>query len=425
MKLSDLAPSFTDTVTSHYKQNRLLLVHPRSQFRNLQIASLLNEAPCPIYYYGLGIGDSTVSNFISNLFRALSDENTAFSNDVDLSLAETPDLLPDLAGRLANKLNDLHSEDYILVLDDFDWADEVPEIQTFVEILLENMPPQCHLLISSRTMPRMPWTSLVARGEALVIRDNKALSGDEYSANPNEMPNVEVFAFGPGLVMINGQIITSWDGHIPKLLFFFVLDRKLVTRDEICATFWPDLAGQQVVNVFHVTKRRLHKALEFDALTHDGGYYRINPQFNIQYDVHSYVDNLVAARNASGSEANANWHQAIESYRGPYLQGYDNAWVVSRRNDFREGYVEALTELGNLRGIDGDYKAALAFYRRAVNEAYMREDIHRSILLCYDKLGRRSEAAAHYQDFVAYLNKTLKIRPSPETRVVYDKIIGA
>ena len=54
----------------------------------------------------------------------------------------------------------------------------------------------------------------------------------------------------------------------------------MVTRADICQAFWPELPLDQAVNVFHVTKRRLHKALGFDVLVHEGGHYRVNPALN-------------------------------------------------------------------------------------------------------------------------------------------------
>ncbi|HEC22728.1 MAG TPA: hypothetical protein ENI95_07410, partial [Chloroflexi bacterium] len=321
-------------------------------------------------------------------------------------------------------LADLHSEDYLLILGEYDRADDVQDIQAFIEYLLDYLPPQCHLLISSRTMPRLPWVALVAKRQAVVLKDSQMLTGSFYTGDLTENPNVEVFALGPGYVMVNGRHVSTWEGHLPRLLFFFALDRPMVTRADICQAFWPDLPIDQAVNVFHVTKRRLHKALGFDVLVHEGGHYRVNPALNLKYDVVEFVDSLVEARSRQGEDASPYWQHAIDLYRGEYLQGHDDDWIVTRRADFREGYLEALTELGRIRQSERHYEAALGLFLRAVSEAPNREDLHREVIRLYGLLGRRGEAAEHYQKLEADLRERYGIEPSPETREVYQEAVG-
>jgi len=198
----------------------------------------------------------------------------------------------------------------------------------------------------------------------------------------------------------------------------------MVTRADICQAFWPDLPLDQAVNVFHVTKRRLHKALGFDVLVHKGGHYRVNPALKLQYDVLEFVGSLVEARSASGEDAAPHWQYAIDLYRGDYLQGHDDPWIVSRRADFREGYLEALTEMGHIRAEQGQYEIALGLFLRAVSEAGNREDLHREVLKLYGRLGRRGEAAEHYQNLMIELEERYKIAPAPETQAIYQDIIS-
>src|SRR5690606_10243289 len=192
--------------------------------------------------------------------------------------------------------------------------------------------------------------------------------------------NLKVFALGPSFVLLNGKMIDTWEGHLPRLLFFFALDRPVITRSEICQAFWPELDTDQAVNVFHVTKRRLHKALGFDVLVHDGGYYRGNPTVAIHDGVMGCVGALVEGRSREGDEAVAAWQRAVNLYRGPFLQGHSDEWIVSRRTDFRAGYLEALTEMARARQDEGRAEHALGLYLRAIGEDPRREDLHRAVM---------------------------------------------
>lgn len=425
MSLKDLVIPSLEALAAHYVQNKLLLIHPSSRYRTLLIAALIDSPPCPLYYYGLGVEDVDLAQFLAGFSRAMSDQSPTFGRYLNQVRNQAPDDLQQLAEALAADLDSLEEIDYLLIIDEYDRADTVLDIQTFVEYLLSRLPAQCHLLINSRTLPRLPWVALVAKHEAVVLRDAVMLTSGFYSEHTAENPNVEVYALGPGYVMVNGQHVTTWEGHLPRLLFFFALDRPLVTRSDICQAFWPELLLDQAVNVFHVTKRRLHKALGFDVLVHEGGHYRVNPALNLQYDILEFVGHLVEARGAhSPEEAAPHWQAAIDLYRGHYLQGHSDPWIVERRGDFREGYLEAMTQLAIIREDEGHDEAALGLYLRAVGEAYNREDLHREVIRLYGKLGRRSEAAEHYKKLEADFKERYGISPSPETQAIYQDAIG-
>lgn len=418
-----VAPSI-ETLAAHFATNKLLLIHPSSRYRTLLIAALIDDPPAPLYYYSLGIQDNSLAQFLTGLSQALGDQSPTFGRHLNAARNDSPGDVEKLSEALAADLADLNAEDYLLILDEYDRADAVQEIQSFIEALLDKLPEQCHLLINSRTLPRLPWVALVAKHEAVVLRDSKLLTSGFYSERLSENPNVEVYALGPGYVLVNGQTVTTWEGHLPRLLFFFALDRPMVTRADICQAFWPDLPLDQAVNVFHVTKRRLHKALGFDVLVHEGGHYRVNPQLNLQYDVLEFVGSLVEARSVDGEEATQHYQYAVDLYRGDYLQGHDDPWIINRRSDFREGYLEALSELAALREQQGSEEAALGLYLRAVSEAPNREDLHREVIRLYGKLGRRSEAADHYKKLEKDFQQRYGFAPSPETQSAYQEAVG-
>ncbi len=424
MSLKELVYPSIETLAAHYTSNKLLLIHPSSRYRTLLIAALLDSPPCPLFYYSLGVTDVSLAQLLTGLVHDLADQSPTFGRRLNQVRSNYPDDFDRLATALAEDLVELSEGDYLLILDEYDRADNIPEIQTFVEYLLDYLPDHCHLLINSRSLPHLPWVALVAKHQAVVLKDSQLLTSGFYSESLSENPNVEVFALGPGYVMVNGQHVTTWEGHLPRLLFFFSLDRPMVTRADICQAFWPDLPLDQAVNVFHVTKRRLHKALGFDVLVHKGGHYRVNPALKLQYDVLEFVGSLVEARSASGEDAAPHWQYAIDLYRGDYLQGHDDPWIVSRRADFREGYLEALTEMGHIRAEQGQYEIALGLFLRAVSEAGNREDLHREVLKLYGRLGRRGEAAEHYQNLMIELEERYKIAPAPETQAIYQDIIS-
>jgi len=225
---------------------------------------------------------------------------------------------------------------------------------------------------------------------------------------------------------VDGESVDSWEGHLPRLLFFFALDRPVVTRSEICQAFWPELSTDQAVNVFHVTKRRLHKAIEalgVDALIHEDGSYRVNPQLSIHYDVTDFVGALVEARIASPKTNVAAWQRVIDVYHRPFLQGHNEPWILQRRYEYQTGYLEALGEMANVRLKEGRPEPALALLQLSLKENPRRQDVHRRVMSLFADLGRRSEAAGHYQklqEILAEQGLTLE----PETKQLYKELMA-
>jgi two-component SAPR family response regulator len=321
------------------------------------------------------------------------------------------------------ELSELSDEPYLLILDEYDRSDVADDIHRFVEHLADYLPENCRLVLNSRTLPRLPWVSMVAKKQASLLLDDHLIEEDFYENKRDEAYDLQVFALGPGYVLHNGEEIQSWEGHLPRLLFFFALDKPIVTRSEICNAFWPDLDTDQAVNVFHVTKRRLHKALGFDVLVHNDSHYQINPDMHVYNDVLDFVETLMKGRNPNNPNPFEAWQHAVKLYRGPFLQGHNDNWIEERRIAFRTGYLEALSEMAQA-WIGKDRKElALKLYRQALDEDYSREDIHQEIMKLYKDLGRRSEAVKHYQELEkAFASADKKI--SAETHAVYNEIVA-
>jgi two-component system, LytTR family, response regulator len=141
--------------------------------------------------------------------------------------------------------------------------------------------------------------------------------------------------------------------------------------------------------------------------------------------VMEFISSLVEARTKGGVEAEPHWQHAIDMYRGHYLHGHDDPWIVTRRADFLEGYLEALAALASIRDEQGKPENALSLLLRALNDAYNREDLHRGVLRLYGKLGRRAEAADHYQKLEHEFREKYSIEPAPETQTVYRQAVGS
>lgn len=423
MELNSLIGASYQAFQDRAPNARVVLLHPASRYRSVLVAQLMNDPETQVFYYAMGPDDVNIPSFLSGITHDLANQHPTFGRYLNQIHFETQEDSQALLAAFVADLQDLSDEPFLLILDEYDRTDSADDIQWFVEQIVLRLPPRAKLVINSRTLPRLPWVSLIAQKKAIILQDDTLISSNFYDMRNDGDLRLEVFALGPGYVLLNGAPIDSWEGHLPRLLFFFALDRPVVTRSEICQAFWPDLDNDQAVNVFHVTKRRLHKALNFDVLVHEGGYYRVNPQVSISYDIMTFVGALVRGRSPEVEDKAGVWQSAIDLYRGPFLQGHNDRWIMERRSNYQTGYLEALSEMARIRLDEGREEHALGLLLRAVSENDRYEPIHRQIMQLYAKLGRRSEAAGHYQKLVEKL-KVEGIVPEAETQELYDSIMS-
>ncbi len=426
MSLQELVAEVYRNFQQYSQGYQVVLLHPESRLRSMLVAHLLNETPKPIYYYAIGADDVSLVSFIDGIVHDLASQHLTFGRNVyQTHWRDYANLdLESVAKAFAADLDEISSEPFMLIVDDFDASDEADLIQVFWERVIRYMPPQCQLVINGRTMPRLPWVSLIARHQAIILKDNEVVT-ENFNRAPRTRTRDELDAFGlsTGEVTLNGKSITNWEGHLPRLLLFYILDRPVATRDEICRTFWPELNGEQAVNVFHVTKRRLHKAMNYDVLVHQDGYYHINTDAAVYYDVERFTEFLVKGRFAANNEeALEYWQSAVSAYTGDFLQGHTEYWVYERREDFLMGFVEATRGIAHIRLSEGREELALNLLLKAAHEVPHQESLHRDIIELYTKLGRRGEAAAHYKQLVEMLKQEGR-EPELATQKLFAEIM--
>ena len=428
MSLMDAVNKSYQTFMEQIQDTRVILLHPESRYRSMLVARLLNDPKLNVSYYALGPDDVNLQSFITGITQCLARQHPTFGRHINLLpqavYGESNEQFDLVLQTLVKDLAEIAQGDFLLILDEYDRSDRSDIVQRLVEHLSAHAPENCRIVLNGRTLPRLPWIAMMAQKRAVLLLDDKIIVEGFYGERATSGKNLlEIFALGPGFVLSEGEVIDNWEGHLPRLLLFFALDRPIVTRSEICEAFWPDLASDQAVNVFHVTKRRLHKALEMDILFHEDGYYRVNPDLPIYYDVTEFVSALMQARNETDIEHRMHsWERAGDLYRGEFLQGHHDVWIRQRREEFLVGYLEALIGMSGVWKERGRFEQALALLLKATGADGSREDLHCEVMQLYHQLGRRGEIVTYYQAVTDYFKKSGR-KPSSETQALYKKLV--
>ncbi len=409
---------------------KIVLIYPWTNYRNLFLTYFLSSAQDGLLYYRISDEQISLHNWLDGLITEFKSVLGNFGNNVQQALKENK---PSVLGEaLATDLADYSSgEPLILFIDELDRVALDADFNHFMRALVAALPNHVQIAFSSRLLTYQPWYDMVTRGEAIVLGTDQRRDDMMFTVEAMPKPQLEVYAFGRGHALVNGQPITNWDGALPRNLFFFFMDHPLITRDEIFETFWPDLSVKDATNVFHVTKRKITERISmkvvesgnYELTQYNSGFYMPSDKVVRHYDVGDFqeaIDKSLVA--TSEKEEIALLSRAIDIYKAPFLQTIDMKWVTDRRDSLRQMYAQALIGMGRIYQRHDEAQRAIGFFTRALKETPEREDIHRQVMSLYTNMGMLDDAVMQYRKLEQVLNDTLKIAPGRETRELYEAV---
>ena len=403
MRVHRQARQLQDVFQRYAPGAKMILLHPDCAARSLLLAGLMNQSATPVFYCALDARVQNLRDFVAGARRSLAAQCPTFGRRLNLlrpSALDNPARhLNQITRAFAREIRELRPDSFFLILDDFDHANSADDILTFVERLAQRLPRRCKIVLNGRALPRLPWLSILARDDAVVLDETGVTLRGVVAARQLAQVDLRMHAMGPGFAFHDDQLVRDWDGHLPRLLLCAAMERPSATRNQLCRLLWRELDLDQAVNVFHLTKRRLHKALGVDVLNYSGDAYRMDELHPVYYDACEFVSAIMAARHGEPARALEHWQRAADLYRGPFLQGHDDAWIVDRREAFQSAYIEALRNIAAIHERRDRHDLALSKLMRAIETDYADERLHREALRLYMKLGRRPEAALHIREY--------------------------
>jgi len=391
----------------------LLILHPNFANQHMLLTSVLEQNGKPALFLMMPAQAEKLDQIWPTLADALQEQGAG--------------RLPALEGRTTpiqaaqltlKALEGLGT--FKLVVDAFDQASG--EVEDWIVALTEALPRRSQIIISTREAPLrlLENESLHGKLQFYPVAPERLLL--DYTAQDKQRPLLEVYALGPGQVLINGRRIDRWDGLLPRSLLFYFVDRGMVTRDEIFKTFWPTLSMREATNVFHVTKRKISEILGFDLTTYWSGFYRISPDVDLCYDAVKFVEDVQNSDVAAEDEAISLLERAVYLYRGLFLNTLDMPWAESRRTELGQTYTDALFSLGKLRQRRGEAMLALGLFLRAAAIQPHREDLARGIMSLYAEIGQRKKAVEVYDRLARELKHSFGVSPDKQTIEMIDQI---
>ncbi|MDN5894819.1 MAG: AAA family ATPase, partial [Nocardioides sp.] len=196
-------------------------------------------------------------------------------------------------------------------------------------------------------------------------------------------------------------------------------------RAHLSGLLWPESTGPQARTNL---RRELHhlRALlgETSCLELDGGALSWHPGAEVVVDVSDFLtacqETLAAVDSDNREDVENSGGRALSLYRGPFLPGFYDDWVLTAREDLRRSCVDLCDQVAAYLLAHEDASAATTFARRRVLLEPLEETGYRLLMQAQRGAGDRAGAMRTYHQCASLLERELGVAPSPETRAEVD-----
>ncbi len=146
-----------------------LISAPAGFGKTTLVSEWIAEGERPFSWLSLDARDSELTRFLTYLIAALQTHRPSLGKRA-LRMLESPQM-PASEAILTTLLNEITAvtQEFALVLDDYHMVD-APTIDQALTFLLDHLPPQMHLVITTREDPPLPLSRLRVRGHLSEIR---------------------------------------------------------------------------------------------------------------------------------------------------------------------------------------------------------------------------------------------------------------
>lgn len=303
-------PRLVESLKSLLDNKLILLSAPAGYGKTSLLIDLIHHIEMSVCWLSLDLLDRDPQRFIAYLIASLAEKFPGIGETSLVQLKQLKSIEHDaepLLVMLTNEIYDHVDGDFLLIIDDYHLVDDMPVISSLVNRFLELADENCHIILSSRTLPSLEdVTLMVAREQvagisheelAFIPREVQALYSQNYHEHLSDEAASEFVEKTGG--WITGMILSSRTGiaRVPGVDTFAYLGRQVLDQQlehvreflmrtslpeefnaEICETILgPFHSGPQ--SCFELMGLILEKNLFVLPLGSDGRWLRYHPLF--------------------------------------------------------------------------------------------------------------------------------------------------
>jgi DNA-binding SARP family transcriptional activator len=224
------------------------------------------------------------------------------------------------------------------------------------------------------------------------------------------MSRLRVHLLGGLTLLWDDQPLPPISGTAARSLLAYLVTyrHQAHTRDLLSGTFWPDLPEA-------TARRRLSRALWQIRRAFRQAQPKPHPILLTEGDTVQFNPNLPLWLDVEAFETATDQEAAAELYRGAFMAGYYDDWLLLERERLRAKFLDKLERLVDGLKAQADYAGALVHAQRLATADPLREQAHREVMRLCHLLGRDHEALGQYETCRQILADELDVEPSART----------
>lgn len=250
---------------------------------------------------------------------------------------------------------------------------------------------------------------------------------------------VSVNLFGTFELRLAGKPVRKWRAGKARGLFqYLVVHRdRVVLRDTLYESLWPESEWSPHSSSLRVAMHAVRQVLQAgpDGVT-GSGLRIVHQDFgyalyadNISVDVDEF-EALIEAGNTAGRAGNVGdamrfYRDAMDLYRGDFLEGETADWIVEQRECYKSIALRVLDRLGAYAWKRADFDGLVHWCRRITQLDPYRESAYRMLINMHGRFGELGTVRRWYDICTRRLSGELGVAPSAETERAYRLAIRA
>jgi predicted ATPase/DNA-binding SARP family transcriptional activator len=235
------------------------------------------------------------------------------------------------------------------------------------------------------------------------------------------MKNLHLSLLGPFAATVGGGALPAFRTRKGASLLAMLALRSgsPVLRTSIVDALWPDSDAENGLYNLRRTLSDLRRCLgdaasRIESIGHSS--VCLKPETN------DFVDVLEFRRLVKAGTKDA-MTSAAKLYRGPLMEGFDEAWLLLDRISVDQEFLSALEVITSHAMNAGNYPEVILYSMRLTELDPLRESAYRTLMLAHAIMGNQTAAIAVYHDLRLLLLRELNLAPSMETEELYRHIL--
>jgi DNA-binding SARP family transcriptional activator len=240
---------------------------------------------------------------------------------------------------------------------------------------------------------------------------------------------LQVSLLGEQVITDNGTQVRARSSRAVALVAFLVAHAgSPQTRQRIAGTLWPESTDAQALTNLRRELHQLRQVLGEEpslVVTARDLCWRDTETCHVDARIFDQERRAALAAAAVGDDDGVVGHaaRALAQYRGDFLPGMYEDWLLDLRADLEGQCVELCDLVCHTRLRLGDLSGATEAARRRIRLRPLEEAGYRTLMELQADLGDRAGAVSTYHHCASVLERDLGILPDPATRRAFKRLL--